>query len=84
MRGHALPSAEGVLGGLRSWVGDTHLNHLSGKGIEDQHGYRSPVGVPVERRYIAVGSRRSEQLRRVGERFVYPGPWLITGFAVWQ
>ncbi len=68
MRGRALP---GRSGGPRPWPGNTHLNHLSGERIEDQHGCVSPVGVPVERRHIAVGSRRSEQLRRVGEPFVY-------------
>ena len=70
MRAFALP---GRSGGPRSWQGDTHLDHLSGERIEDQHGCISPVAVPVERRYIAVRSRLSEQLRRVGEPFVYSG-----------
>ncbi|MBE7157719.1 MAG: hypothetical protein INR62_04675, partial [Rhodospirillales bacterium] len=49
----------------------TNFDHLSGERIEDQHGCVSPVGVPVERRHIAVGSRRSEQLRGNGEPFVH-------------
>jgi hypothetical protein len=60
MRWLALP---GGSGGPRSRPGDTNLDHLSGDRIEDQHGCVSPVGVPVERRHIAIGSRRSEQLR---------------------
>lgn len=60
MRWFALP---GGSGGPRPRPGNTHLDHLSGKRIEDQHGCVSPVGVPVERPYSAAGSRRSEQLR---------------------
>lgn len=60
MRGLALPAGSG---GPRSRPGHTHLDHLPGERIEDQHCCVSPAGMPVERRHIAVGSRRSEQLR---------------------
>jgi len=70
MRELALPEWSG---GFRSRPGNTHLDRLSGQRIEDQHGCVSPVGVPVERRHLRVGSKQSEQLRRVGEPFVYSG-----------
>jgi hypothetical protein len=70
MRGLALSGGAGC---PWSRLGNTNLDHLSGERIEDQHGCVSPVGVPGERRHIAVGSRRSEQLRILGEPFVYPG-----------
>jgi hypothetical protein len=60
-------------GGFRLRPGHAHLDHLSGQRIQDQHGSTSPVELPVERRPITPGSRRSAQLCGLGKPTVHRG-----------